>query len=878
MNENLLVQAKNDNDPATFFIQFAPYNSTKTSLQCSILYPDILHHYVYTVAVAQKQKNNQTHFFFAGEFINGQRGTFVGIARYQSTTLIANSSLDASSFCDESFSYSLQYLSNYEHQEYFVLGVEPEGILSYGFSNQFVFIFDSRNTSILQSWNGNLTWPDHSFMPHAIALSDHFGVIAGFIQNTADTLVKHSPMIYLINFNSSNHHPIIVDQYKPIATPGTWQDLLTNDDADINLAKYDMSVSINENGDVLVGMQFINRVFLFSVNTAKSNKLTYVSRHTNGRSLGNGKGVAWLENGAIAAILVNTYSLNYQWSSSKLYVYDIRSFGFNSNSTPLSVFPNGHLMLPQRFSSVFLNIISSPTSLALLDDKGNVLIFLPTPPGFYPSIQDSGLMPVITTQSPCMPGTYKSETGIHDCILCPSGTKNFGNSTTQCTRCLSKSFCSLGSVHDVPQSALISTSQVIPYPRSPESTIFDEILIQNMFRIESGHCLAISPLFWTLIVASLAIIVLIIMAILELFISNPTATKIRRLVKHVFKHTDFIGEGELWVGGLVSLAVVVLVSFAYAFSNVYSKQYPIETASDSNFACDKTIRNAKFETSLQSLGIPHAQSEQHIFDLLHEQELYLNIEFVNTLINCDSVSMQALFGTSWAAIRWLTCQNVNSILALSIPLPYQHISVQILIDDVKTIGGLRIGLYGHGNESEHYRLKELNFYQSFSKIGQILAQNLPIALALTKLINETLPMVGEESKLSGIFIPTFTADFNSLFLSNDQYVRSSIGSTTPTIEINETPYYVKNLQQPIAKQSEIIFHNLLFTIVCLEIFGLVFLFFKLILKPLYYYCFGTKMTKYEEKYVNTEITNVNLIELGSLSRDKTDESNTVYSF
>ncbi|CAF3684936.1 unnamed protein product [Rotaria sp. Silwood1] len=791
MNEHLLVQAKNGNDLTTFFIQFAPYNSTtKTFLQCSILYPDSLHHYVYTVAVGQKQKNNQTHFFFAGELINGQSGAFVGIAEYQGMTLIENNSLDASLLCNTSFSYSLQYLLHYEHQEYFVLGVEPQGFLSYGFSNQFVFMFDSRNTSILQSWNASLTWPDHSFMPHGIAMADHFGVIAGFIQNTADALVKHSPIVYLINFNSSNHHPIIIDQYKPIATPGTWQDLLTNADADTYLAKYDMSVSINENGDVLVGMQFINRVFLFSVNMTKPNKFIYVSRHTNGRSLGNGKGVAWLGNGAIAAILVNTYSLNYQWSSSKLCMYDIRSFGFNSNSTPLSVFPNGHYMLPQRFSFVFLNIISSPTSLALLDDNGNILIFLPAPPGFYPSIQHTGSMPVMTRQSLCMPGTYKNQTGIHDCILCPSGTKNPGNATTQCTRCSSKSFCSLGSVHDVPQSALISIAQVIAYPRSPESIIFDEILIQNMFHIGSGRCLAISPLFWTLIVASLAVIVLIIMAILELFINNPTATKIRRLVKHVFKHTDFIGEGELWVGGLVSLAVVVLVSFAYAFSNVYSKQYPIETASNSNFVCDKTIRNAKFQTSLQSLGIPHAQAEQHMFDLLHEQELYLNIDFVNTLINCDSISMQALFGTTWATIRWLTCQNINSILSLSIPLPYQHISVQILIDDVKTIGALRIGLYGHGNESQHYRLKELNFYQSFSKIEQLLAQNLPIALALTKVINETLPMIGEESEFSGIFIPTFTVDFNSLFLSNDQYVRSSI-------EIQKWhPIYFHNHEQP----------------------------------------------------------------------------------
>ncbi|CAF1687610.1 unnamed protein product, partial [Didymodactylos carnosus] len=46
---------------------------------------------------------------------------------------------------------------NYEHQEYYVIGVEPNGLLAYGFSNTFVFIFDSQNTTTLESWDGNLT-------------------------------------------------------------------------------------------------------------------------------------------------------------------------------------------------------------------------------------------------------------------------------------------------------------------------------------------------------------------------------------------------------------------------------------------------------------------------------------------------------------------------------------------------------------------------------------------------------------------------------------------------------------------------------------------------------------------------------------------------
>jgi len=62
-------------------------------------------------------------------------------------------------------------------------------------------------------------------------------------------------------------------------------------------------------------------------------------------------------------------------------------------------------------------------------------------------------------------------------------------------------------------------------------------------------------------------------------------------------------------------------------------------------------------------------------------------------------------------------------------------------------------------------------------------------------------MIGEESDFGGIYIPTFSVDLNSLFLTQDQYVRSTSTVTILTVAVSETPYYVKNLQQPIAKQT-----------------------------------------------------------------------------
>ena len=835
MNELLFVQAQNINNPPTFFIQFAPYNNTPSSpsIGCSIFSPNTTDHFIYTVTVAP----NQTQFFFAGELINGRNGTFIGAVKFNLS----------SATCSGGFTFFLQYFYQYKHQEYYIIGVESNGRYVYGFANEFIYVFDSQINSILNIWNGNLTWPDRSFIPHAVDFNDIFGVIAGFIRNPSNTSVSiFIPIVYLINFNSSNHYPIIVDAYRPATTPNTWQDLLSNSDADQYSAKYDMSVDINRNGSVLVGMQFVNRVFLFTVNVTRPVRLNYINRNTNGRSLGNGKNVAWLDNG-IAAVLLNTYSLNYQWLSSSIYFYDIQSYGWNSNSIPLSTFPNTHQLLPTSFNMIFLNIISTPSSVALQDNAGNILIFSLTPAGYYPFVQDLGSIPVFTTPKPCLAGTYKNQPGVHDCLLCPNGTKNSGNSSLQCLSCLPESFCPLGSVDDIPQSALKHAVQVFAYPQSPESTIFDEILIQNMFSIGSGRCLLVSPLFWTIIVATLAFTMIMIMHILKNYITHHRAKSLRSRLERSLKQIDIINEGECWIGGLITLAVIVLVCFAYAFSSQFSKQYPLEQTADSYFACDLSLRNAKFATNIQSLSIAGTESEKKIFDLLDEQILSLNVDFINTLIDCSAISLQALYGTYWNTIRWDTCGNHNSILSLSITLPYQRISVQILIADVQIMGALGIGLSGNGSKSEHYQLKTLNTYQSFAKSGQVLAQNLPITLSLTKVINETKPMTGDESDYTAIYIPTFTIDPNSLFLSASQYIRLTSTSIKFQIDIQETPYYVKNVQQPIAKTPEIVFHNLLFTVVSLEIFGLGYLLYRLIIKPLfsliYPRCFNNRKNK-----------------------------------
>jgi outer membrane protease len=67
-----------------------------------------------------------------------------------------------------------------------------------------------------------------------------------------------------------------------------------------------------------------------------------------------------------------------------------------------------------------------------------------------------------------------------------------------------------------------------------------------------------------------------------------------------------------------------------------------------------------------------------------------------------------------------------------ITLPYQGITVQIVIADIQLIGAMRIGLSGSETQNERSTLKELNFRQTFNFTDRTLAQTVNINLELTK--------------------------------------------------------------------------------------------------------------------------------------------------
>ncbi|CAF3115372.1 unnamed protein product [Rotaria sp. Silwood2] len=846
-NDVLFVQAYGDGK--TFLVQFAPYNYTFDSLQCSIDYDDTAH-YVYSVGIGQKQTTTlNPYFYFTGEVVSsvssgkdtsGNNGTFIGIwINKDSTTVEQYLSRRQSISCNYFAVNHLEFISSYGHQEFFVMTVEPYGQYAIGLATEFGFIYRPFLNNTMTTKAGTDIWPNNStFNPCAADISETFTIVAGFVENSARSRVRATPTVYLI----WNTNLTILSTWSYSATNNSWQSRLAYSSVNTWSSQYTMSVKINSNDPtrVLIGMPFLNTVFLFIVGNNGAS-LTLASSFENGQSVGYGKSITWLTSSQ-AAILVTTYSFNYiTWYSSKVYLYT----SLNDTivpSSPSAVIPNAQQPIPSTINSKLIRIVSTPASLAILDTSGGVILILAESSGYYPSTDTSNspvaaAMPVVSHSTKCIGGTYKPNTGVHPCILCPSGSRNPGTiAGTSCMTCSSNSFCPLGAVYEINSTLLTSISQAYAYPRLPEMDVFEDILLHNMFSLGlTGHCLVVSPIFWILILLLIFLVLLLGMASLNWFVEPEKRDRLLTIIKNIFQRTDLIGEGELWMGGLASIAIVLITVMAYAFAISYLNQYPSEKVGPSTFACDTTIRNAKFQSSLQALAVPISDEEQPMFNLLNEQNFTFYLDFINTAASCMSLSISEVTDSSTISMILLSCSDLNGTLSATVLLPQHDIKITATLNDIQLVGGVRVGLSGPSSKNDSDTLKELNFRQSFySKSGGTFAQAATIDMVLTKVINETEPLSGSDSEFEGIWYPTFTYSLNEMFITTDTYVMSANStSTTLTIDISETSYYIKNVQSPIAKQSEVIFRTLLFSFLCLEICAMIFLICKLLLIPIY---------------------------------------------
>ncbi|CAF4168720.1 unnamed protein product, partial [Adineta steineri] len=479
----MIVEAQNDY--TEFLIQFAPYTDNITEANdrsCSIEYNDDSQ-FVYAVALG---KNQSTYnIFFFGEMIGLDKQnalvnrTFVGILSYTGSP----SSID----CDNDFTFTIQFIPGaFAHQEHIVMVTDLIGSIAYGFSDLFTFSYTAATNNLVVYQNNSLS-PTASFLPFAVDYDGSLGIIAGFLDNGRNSRVRYRAVIILFSISASTAIATPISSWNYSASLASWQAGLTNVGADQYAAKFDMSVSINPiTTQVLVGIQSINTVFLFSYTTTT---LTSISSMSPGQAIGFGKGVAWLSYTLNSfAILVNVYSTNYVWSSSKIYIYGST---LTNTSTPVSIFPNIQQPLYSYMSSIFLNIITTPDNLILLDDQGGLFVILPAPIGYYSSTvgPSQQIVPAFSSQLPCIPGTYKNTTSIGRCIPCSAGTKNDGTNRTiaTCINCAANTFCPFGSTCDsISNDMLSNVIQAVAYPSSPSISGIDDILFFTLFSIGSS--------------------------------------------------------------------------------------------------------------------------------------------------------------------------------------------------------------------------------------------------------------------------------------------------------------------------------------------------------------------------------------------------------
>lgn len=120
----------------------------------------------------------------------------------------------------------------------------------------------------------------------------------------------------------------------------------------------------------------------------------------------------------------------------------------------------------------------------------------------------------------------------------------------------------------------------------------------------------------------------------------PTGMKYFQRLEFIFRHSDLIGNGEFWFGGLISLSIILLIIYNFWFGTVFVRQYPTETSNSAYFSCDSTLQNTDFSSTLQLVTTIKSNNEERIFNMLDSQEITMIVKFLQTGYTCADVTEQ----------------------------------------------------------------------------------------------------------------------------------------------------------------------------------------------------------------------------------------------
>ncbi|CAF1074375.1 unnamed protein product [Adineta steineri] len=822
-NDELSVSASNAF--LNFGVVINPFNSSTKDVRkrCNVGYmsPDYFVHSIGVIGAANNGTNRELFMFaFAGE-ITTKSTLFICLVTVSRSTCNAQHQMTVLHSADKP-------------QNYFLIGVDSHATFVYGFTSTMAFKLEIATNQIVRNLTLETLWPSIIFLPHAFSVSDQWAVVVGYSLKHNSEKKNYAIMeclIDLISLISYSCETLIVESTYLVPS-----NLLSYNEL------YELSVAIRDE-NVLVGIHRLNTIVILKKNQTSLTK-THVYTVTSSSLTSFGRLVGWVDERTIAVVAYhNLYS---PWSQSQIFFYDKNSV---SSTSPLYTFPNNQQTIGnQLFQPHFVRlIITNNGNLALLTDNSLVII-VPVAPINHASMwvePSAAAFVFYYSPMPCIGGTFKNESGLGPCTVCLPGTRNRGIAYSEGTSCIScsrnnsNSYCSLAALVEFDLNTMTSHSQVMAYPESADTTNFDDILLENMFQTDSNFsCMIISPFFWTIIAGAFAFSVWIMMAVIKLG-KWEQCNRYRTWIKTILIHTDLIREGQRWVGGLATIAIIILVSFACWFCASFLKRYPIEEIFEPvNFACDSTLINAKFSTGLDLLAIPKSTDAQRIINLLDNQIFNITVELINTGFTCESISVQEnLIGIQYANLI-PSCERSewNAVTSITFALPYHYATIQLNMTGPHWANAVRVCLRGESQIILNTILHVLDFCQLFSAPNQTLAHASKIPFTITKIINITKSM--EKTRpitYSGLWLSSVHGAllFNEAFYTEfGNYLRYTFALTTIRITFDERSFYIKNIQEPIVRTRETVFQALLFTSLVIELFGFSFLLVKLLILPI----------------------------------------------
>jgi hypothetical protein len=544
-NENLVVSIIDRTYPSIGI--YRPYSSNDfCRIDMNFLAPQMT--YIMVVAISRNGSDAPNQFFFQGvPFENDvEQGAVWGVVSF---------SLEPCGW----LSFNLIHL--WDPTDYTLLGVNAPGNI-YLYTDTNLTYFGDTNSAINSSIY-TTPWPDGSdFVPYAIEITDDgWGVIAGAVPNSD---LIYVPTLYLINFPSnvtigSTNYIVMARWTTSFVYPWQNQKACTVSGSNSFDPFYALSLSINNQGDILFGVQSMNTVYHLYVNLTVSTSFFFKGSRiysTTIPSVGFGKSVGWLDD-TTAVILANNISLDYTtWNSSQIEIYDL-SNGQELSDTqqPYSFFPTARQPMYSALTGhILLMKASYAGSVIFMDSNGQVYIILPSPSGYYTATNVGNTLGIGTYFSSsvlCPDGSSTNEPAsgkylFDTCKACPAGTFRSSsiNITAGCIPCnVTGYFCPLAAVAEVPLSYLNQISQAAAFPISPDLTRFEDILLLNMFNTNfKASCLATTPFFWMLIMLGVAVVILVTMAILQM---TGKCENFRATIESAFRHFDIISDGEV---------------------------------------------------------------------------------------------------------------------------------------------------------------------------------------------------------------------------------------------------------------------------------------------------------------------------------------------